>query len=245
MKTRGSARFQTRTNRRIGWLAAVLALSMLAVSCSGPGDEDDAAAPAVADVGGDRADSGSETYAAATTAAPGRTVDAEPAPMVEEEPMAEEAADYAEAAAAEAEAALQAAQAEGSAAAAEAEAELEAAADASTSGVSRTEAADSDRSRPEEARRRCPECQANTFEDYGVNPFVDTYEDNLSTFALDVDTASYVVTRNYLEGGQLPPIGAVRVEEFVNYFDGGYQTLIDEFNVTLEAAPPRSAIPTG
>ena len=29
------------------------------------------------------------------------------------------------------------------------------------------------------------------FENYGVNPFVDTYEDHLSTFALDVDTASY------------------------------------------------------
>ena len=66
---------------------------------------------------------------------------------------------------------------------------------------------------------------------------MDTYEDNLSTFALDVDTASYVVTRNHLQGGQLPPIEAVRVEEFVNYFDGGYQPLIDEFNVTLEAAP--------
>ena len=81
--------------------------------------------------------------------------------------------------------------------------------------MSRRAAAQSDRERPEE-RRRCPECRANTFEDNGVNPFVDPYDDNLSTFALDVDTASYVVTRNHLEGGQLPPIGAVRVEEFVN-----------------------------
>ena len=48
---------------------------------------------------------------------------------------------------------------------------------------------------------------------------------------------SYVVTRNYLEGNALPPIEAVRVEEFVNYFDGGYRPLIDEFNITLEAAP--------
>ena len=106
-----------------------------------------------------------------------------------------------------------------------------------TSGVSRLEAAQSDRERSDEERRRCPECRSNTFEDYGVNPFVDTYEDDLSTFALDVDTASYVVTRNYLEGGQLPPIEAVRVEEFVNYFDGGYQPLIDEFAISLEAAP--------
>ena len=89
----------------------------------------------------------------------------------------------------------------------------------------------------EHPRRECVECQGNIFEDYGVNPFVDTYEDRLSTFALDVDTASYVVTRNYLEGGQRPPIEAVRTEEFVNYFDGGYEPKIDEFVVSLEAAP--------
>ena len=46
-----------------------------------------------------------------------------------------------------------------------------------------------------------------------------------------------MVTRNYLEGGQLPPIEAVRTEEFVNYFDGGYESKIDEFVVSLEAAP--------
>ena len=62
-----------------------------------------------------------------------------------------------------------------------------------------------------------------------MNPFVDTLRDPLSTFALDVDTASYVVTRNYLDGGSLPPMEAVRVEEFVNYFDGGYEPEWDEF----------------
>ena len=241
MATRGSERFQTRKNRPVPWLVAVLALSLLAVACSGPGDDEaDAAAPAVTDVGGDRADSGSETYAAVTTAAPrSRTDDVMAEPEPAEEPMAEEAADhaYAEAEAtaapAEAVAELQASMAAAESAMAEAESAMaaaESAAAATTSGVSREEAAASD-------RRRCPECQANTFEDYGVNPFVDTYEDNLSTFALDVDTASYVVTRNYLQGDQLPPIEAVRVEEFVNYFDGGYRPLIDEFNVTLEAAP--------
>ena len=243
METRGSGRFQTRKNRPVRWLVAVLALSMLAVSCSGPGDDGEAAdtaAPAETDVGGDRADSGSETYAATTTAVSrSRTDDAMAEPEPDEEPMAEESADYAYAeveemaASADAAVALEAAQAETEAAQAETEA---APADSSTSGVSRRAAAQSDRERPEE-RRRCPECRANTFEDYGVNPFVDPYDDNLSTFALDVDTASYVVTRNHLEGGQLPPIGAVRVEEFVNYFDGGYRTLIDEFNITLEAAP--------
>ena len=88
-------------------------------------------------------------------------------------------------------------------------------------------------------RRREP----NNFQDYGVNPFVDTWEDPLSTFALDVDTASYTVARNFLESGQLPPIEAVRTEEFVNYFDGGYEDVRDEFTVNLEVAPSPFADP--
>ncbi|MDE0194203.1 MAG: von Willebrand factor type A domain-containing protein, partial [bacterium] len=83
----------------------------------------------------------------------------------------------------------------------------------------------------------CWGCSSNIFRDYGVNPFVDALRDPLSTFALDVDTASYVVTRNYLEGGSLPPMEAVRVEEFVNYFDGGYEPEWDEFAIHVEAAP--------
>ncbi len=83
----------------------------------------------------------------------------------------------------------------------------------------------------------CWGCSSNIFEDYGVNPFVLTSADPLSTFALDVDTASYVVTRNHLRGGVLPPFEAVRVEEFVNYFDGGYEPEWDEFAIDLTAAP--------
>ncbi len=61
----------------------------------------------------------------------------------------------------------------------------------------------------------------NYFQDYGVNPYTDAFEDHLSTFALDVDTASYSVARRYVEDGNLPPSDAVRVEEFVNYFEPG------------------------
>ena len=58
------------------------------------------------------------------------------------------------------------------------------------------------------------------FEDYGVNPFLDTEDDHLSTFAMDVDTASYTVARNYLlQNGFLPPAESIRPEEFINYFD--------------------------
>ncbi len=92
-------------------------------------------------------------------------------------------------------------------------------------------------------RRPCLRCEPNNFQDYGVNPFIDPWDDPLSTFALDVDTASYAVARNFLDSGQLPPIEAVRTEEFVNYFDGGYEALRDEFTVTLEAAPSPFAEP--
>jgi Ca-activated chloride channel family protein len=54
------------------------------------------------------------------------------------------------------------------------------------------------------------------FRQTGVNPFIDTSEDKLSTFALDVDTGSWSLARAYLEGGALPPPEAIRVEEFVN-----------------------------
>ncbi len=59
------------------------------------------------------------------------------------------------------------------------------------------------------------------FESHGVNPFVDTEDDRLSTFGLDVDTASYTVVRRFLDDGHLPPPEAVRVEEMVNFFSYG------------------------
>ncbi|KAB2901250.1 MAG: FAD-dependent oxidoreductase, partial [Burkholderiaceae bacterium] len=51
---------------------------------------------------------------------------------------------------------------------------------------------------------------------HGVNPFVDTRRDHLSTFAMDVDTASWTIARNALRSGKLPDPAAVRTEEFVN-----------------------------
>jgi Ca-activated chloride channel family protein len=76
------------------------------------------------------------------------------------------------------------------------------------------------------------------FKHYGVNPFVSTDEDALSTFAVDVDAASYTVTRRYLQLGQLPPADAVRVEEFVNYFPQGYPHFEnDDFRILVEGAP--------
>ena len=60
------------------------------------------------------------------------------------------------------------------------------------------------------------------FQNYGVNPFIDARADHLSTFAMDVDTASYSVARRFVLDGNRPDPDSVRVEEFVNYFDQDY-----------------------
>jgi Ca-activated chloride channel family protein len=59
------------------------------------------------------------------------------------------------------------------------------------------------------------------FKSKAVNPFVETAKDRLSTFGLDVDTASYTVARQFLNSGHLPVPAAIRVEEMVNFFDYG------------------------
>jgi Ca-activated chloride channel family protein len=84
--------------------------------------------------------------------------------------------------------------------------------------------------------------QPNTerYEDYGVNPWTETAKDNLSTFAVDVDTGSYAIARRkLLQEETLPPKESVRVEEFVNYFHYDYPDPDGElpFGVHVEAAP--------
>ncbi len=54
------------------------------------------------------------------------------------------------------------------------------------------------------------------------NSFITTANDPLSTFSIDVDSASYANLRRYLTGGKLPPVGAVRIEEMINYFSYSY-----------------------
>ena len=68
------------------------------------------------------------------------------------------------------------------------------------------------------------------YPDADPNPQKVVAEDPVSTFSIDVDTASYGVARSYLTGGTLPPRDAVRAEEFINYFDYNY-------------APPKSGDP--
>lgn len=69
------------------------------------------------------------------------------------------------------------------------------------------------------------------FTDFDVNPVKQVAQEPVSTFSIDVDTASYAFVRQSLDNGILPQKDAVRVEEMINYFDYDY------------AAPKDKAVP--
>lgn len=60
------------------------------------------------------------------------------------------------------------------------------------------------------------------YQAYADNPVFAVAETPVSTFSIDVDTGSYANVRRFLNGGQLPPKDAVRLEELVNYFPYTY-----------------------
>jgi Ca-activated chloride channel family protein len=70
------------------------------------------------------------------------------------------------------------------------------------------------------------------------NPFLEVTRAPLSTFSIDVDTASYSNTRRFLNEGRLPPKDAVRIEELINYFSYEYPQPNGSapFSVTAEVA---------
>ncbi|MCA1685086.1 MAG: von Willebrand factor type A domain-containing protein, partial [Planctomycetia bacterium] len=59
---------------------------------------------------------------------------------------------------------------------------------------------------------------AADFDEHTDNPFVPVAREPLSTFSIDVDTASYANVRRFLNQHTLPPADAVRIEELLNYF---------------------------
>jgi len=65
-----------------------------------------------------------------------------------------------------------------------------------------------------------------------------TIDDNMATFAVDVDTAAYANVRRFLTEGSFPPADAVRLEELLNYFryDDPEPTGLDPVQVTIEVA---------
>jgi len=62
-----------------------------------------------------------------------------------------------------------------------------------------------------------------TYDHIVENAFRRVTDHPLSTFSIDVDTASYSNVRRFLRGGSLPPAGAVRTEELINYFTYDYR----------------------
>jgi Ca-activated chloride channel family protein len=82
------------------------------------------------------------------------------------------------------------------------------------------------------------EPNTNDFDRIVDNPFLESLNNPLSTFSIDVDTASYAIVRHFLTDNQRPPKDAVRIEEMVNYFtyDDPQPTGDDPFSVNIEVA---------
>lgn len=82
---------------------------------------------------------------------------------------------------------------------------------------------------------------SDSFDAVGTNPFVEVDHDPLSTFAADVDSASYDLFRNRTGYGQTIDPRSVRLEDFVNHFDYDYAPPEEDaqqpFSVHLSAAP--------
>lgn len=77
------------------------------------------------------------------------------------------------------------------------------------------------------------------YQAYPDNPVFAVSQAPVSTFSIDVDTGSYANVRRFLNGGQLPPPEAVRLEELVNYFSYAYPMPggDEPFGVSTELAP--------
>jgi Ca-activated chloride channel family protein len=68
------------------------------------------------------------------------------------------------------------------------------------------------------------------------NPFNTVIDQPLSTFSIDVDTASYANVRRFIDQGQLPPPDAVRIEEMLNYFPYAYEKPAPDSKEPFKAA---------
>lgn len=78
------------------------------------------------------------------------------------------------------------------------------------------------------------------YEHVELNTVHATAEEPVSTFSIDVDTASYAVVRDYLNDCNLPPQDAVRVEEMINYFDYAYdlpESMDEPFATQVQVTP--------
>nr|MBA3899635.1 von Willebrand factor type A domain-containing protein [Bacteroidota bacterium] len=78
-----------------------------------------------------------------------------------------------------------------------------------------------------------------SYENYKPNQFEHVYDAPLSTFSIDVDGASYSNARRFIQQGNLPPVDAIRTEEFINYFSYDYPQpeANRPFSITSETGP--------
>jgi Ca-activated chloride channel family protein len=86
--------------------------------------------------------------------------------------------------------------------------------------------------------RFLPTQETARYGSYSDNPVKQVVTDPVATFGLDVSTASYANVRRFLNEGRMPPAGAVRVEELVNYFPPAPG---DKEPVHVENSPFRAA----
>ncbi|CCV14495.1 VWA domain-containing protein [Mesorhizobium sp. STM 4661] len=85
-----------------------------------------------------------------------------------------------------------------------------------------------------------PEQNRDRVEDFKTNPVRAALEDPVSTFSIDVDTASYSFVRRSLREGVVPQADTVRVEEMINYFPydwKGPDSASTPFNSTVSVMP--------
>ena len=78
------------------------------------------------------------------------------------------------------------------------------------------------------------------YQDVEINGVKLVAQEPVSTFSIDVDTASYSNVRRMLNAGHLPPKDAVRIEELINYFDYGYDLPKSKnvpFETTVKVVP--------
>jgi Ca-activated chloride channel homolog len=73
------------------------------------------------------------------------------------------------------------------------------------------------------------------YNEYAENPFISTFDQSVSTFSVDADGGAYSNMRRFMYYGQRPPVAAVRIEEFLNYFTFDYSDPFDGENVALNA----------
>lgn len=75
--------------------------------------------------------------------------------------------------------------------------------------------------------------EGEQYNDIIENPFVLAAEEPTSTFSIDADGGSYANVRRFLNDNQLPPGGAARTEELINYFDFPYEEVLSGHPIAL------------